>query len=115
MVPGVVVAFAGNAVPDGWELCAGQKVSKNDRKYAKLFEAIGTIHGGDGNPKFLLPDYRGMFLRGVDGKAGRDPDKDERKPPGENNTGNKGNLVGSVQGHAFEIHEHTVSPCPVGH
>jgi Phage Tail Collar Domain len=100
------VAFAGDNVPDGWDLCDGRSVSKDDPKYQRLFEAIGAVHGGDANPRFQLPDYRGLFLRGVDGGAGRDPGRELRAPPGEGNTGNGGNRVGSVQDHALGSHVH---------
>jgi M6 family metalloprotease-like protein len=78
---GTVVAYSGDAVPDGWLLCDGSTVSRN--QYSALFAAIGEVHGqGDGTTTFNLPDYRGYFLRGVDGGAGRDPDVATRTPLG---------------------------------
>jgi len=106
--PGIVVAFAGDNIPAGWELCDGRSVDRNDPRFTALFNAIGTIHGGDANPNFQLPDYRGRFLRGVDRGSGRDPEAGNRTPPGENNTGNGGALVGSVQGDALASHNHTI-------
>lgn len=92
---GTVVAFAGNSVPAGWLLCDGRQVSR--MTYAALFSTIGVIHGpGDSVSTFNLPDYRGRFLRGVDGTAGRDPDKLFRTVPIAGATGT-GNAVGSVQ------------------
>ena len=44
---------------------------------------------------FNLPDYRGMFLRGVDNGAGNDPDGEARS-------------VGSVQDHAVGSHGHEI-------
>ena len=83
--------------------CDGQPRSRT--VYASLFAVIGTSHGsGDGSTTFNVPDYRGMFLRGVDGSAGTDPDKVSRIPM--NTGGNPGNQVGSVQGHAFDTHNH---------
>jgi len=105
----------GNTIPTGWALCEGQSGNKNDPKWAPLFEAIGTIHGGDGNPMFKLPDYRGMFLRGVDNGAGRDPDAAGRAPAGENNTGNSGDKVGSVQTDGLRSHDHTATVNDPGH
>jgi hypothetical protein len=73
---GTVMAFSGQ--PDkldsmpGWLKCDGRNVSRNS--YPTLWDAIGAIYGGDGNPNFALPDLRGMFLRGVDEGVGRDPD-----------------------------------------
>jgi microcystin-dependent protein len=105
---GTVVAFAGDArsgVPKGWLLCDGAEVSRD--QYPELFAAIGTIYSaGDRATTFHLPDYRGLFLRGVDdpdgraGKdaAGRDPDAAARR---QMLTGEEvGGGVGTVQGDA---------------
>jgi hypothetical protein len=103
---GSVVAFAGprNNIPDGWYLCDGRGLSRNNE--TALFNAIGTSWGGDGAPIFFLPDLRGQFLRGVDlgtdGSAtGMDPESAARQafvPPGApQNPGNRGNTVGSFQ------------------
>jgi hypothetical protein len=107
MNTGIVVAFASTRVPEGWELCDGRMLNKNDPRNRDLFEVIGTIHGGDANPNFQLPDYRGLFLRGVDLGAGRDPDAGSRTPPGVKNTGNPGPQIGSVQGDMYALHGHS--------
>ncbi|MDR1941133.1 MAG: phage tail protein [Endomicrobium sp.] len=62
---GTVIAFAGpvSKAPQGYLLCNGDSKSKND--YPDLYNAIGAIYGGDGNPNFKLPDFQGMFLRGA--------------------------------------------------
>ena len=54
--PGSMLLFYGDSAPAGWLLCDGRAISKKD--YADLFAAIGTAFGGDGNPKFNLPDLR---------------------------------------------------------
>ena len=108
MDTGIVTAFAGTKVPQGWELCDGRMLDKHNARYAALFEVIGTIHGGDANPSFQLPDYRGMFLRGVDLNRGLDDDRNNRRPPGKGNTGNSGNAVGSVQDDDLARHAHTL-------
>lgn len=101
--PGMVSAYAGAIVPAGWLMCDGSQVSRT--VYAKLFTAIGTAHGsGDGSTTFHIPDYRGRFLRGVDGAAGNDPDKTSRLVL--NTGGNTGNNVGSLQGDDFKSHTH---------
>ena len=107
MVTGIVVAFAGSKVPTGWELCDGRMLDRGNPNYLPLFNVIGTIHGGDANPSFQLPDYRGRFLRGVDDGAGRDPEAGTRSAPGDGNTGNQGDRVGSVQGDQFGSHAHS--------
>jgi microcystin-dependent protein len=101
---GVVFPFAGNAAPYGYLICDGRAVSRTE--YASLFLMIGTSHGiGDGSSTFNLPDYRGRFLRGVDGEAGLDLDKNLRSPT---NGGNSGNSVGSIQEDQFKSHTHSV-------
>lgn len=98
--PGTVVAFAGVTAPSGWLLCNGAAVSRS--QYPALFTAIGTGHGsGNGSTTFNIPDYRGRFLRGVDGGVGRDPDRAARTAA--NTGGRAGDAVGSVQGDATKM------------
>lgn len=60
---GVVQAFAGNTVPDGWLLCDGSAVSRTD--YADLYAVIGDTYGaGDGTSTFNLPDLTDKFIQG---------------------------------------------------
>ena len=100
---GAILPFAGTAAPTGYLLCQGQAVSRVT--YSALFAEIGITHGqGDGSSTFNIPDYRGRFLRGIDGIAGRDPDAASRAAM--NTGGQTGNNVGSVQGHAFQTHTH---------
>ncbi|MDB4960837.1 MAG: Tail Collar domain protein [Myxococcales bacterium] len=102
---GTVNAFAGTVVPPGWLLCDGSATSR--AAYPALFAAIGTAHGsGDGATTFTVPDYRGRFLRGVDGTATRDPDHGSRSSS--TMGGNTGNQVGSVQDEQFKGHSHNV-------
>ena len=81
-VVGTVVPYAGLSDSGtlsrlGWLECDGRAVSRET--YAELFSVTGTLHGGgDGVRTFNLPDYRGWFLRGVDDRAGRDPDAAQR-------------------------------------
>ena len=98
---GMIIPFAGPAenIPDGWMLCDGSAISRSD--YANLYKAIGVCWGtGDGATTFNLPDLRGMFLRGVSGESGNDPDADSRVLLIDNG-GNTGNNVGSYQGDAI--------------
>lgn len=113
---GKVITWAGNsATPDGYLECNGQPISKTT--YPLLFAAVGVVHGdgsknADGTSSgyvgthFNLPDYRGRFLRHVDGTASRDPDSAARTAA--NIGGLTGNVVGSVQTHKFQDHSHTV-------
>jgi microcystin-dependent protein len=103
---GAVLIFAGNVLPADFAWCRGQQVQSTDPTYHALFGVIGTSHGGDGNPNFNLPDYRGQFLRGVDHGRGLDPDSNARQTP-QPNSGNGGNQVGSVQSGALASHAHS--------
>lgn len=99
---GAVMAYAGTTAPPGWLLCDGRPVAR--ATYPRLFAAIGTAHGSDGDSTFNLPDYRGRFLRGVDQAAGRDPDAPTRTSMAVG--GFAGDAVGSVQGDALQSHLH---------
>ncbi len=93
---GIVVAFAGDfpKIPQGWHECDGSELDRNS--YAQLFDAIGTRYGGDGNPIFRLPDYRGYFLRALTSDDMRDPDAPNRG-------------VGSYQEDGMQNHGHVIT------
>lgn len=111
---GVVFPFAGTAAPYGYLICDGRPVLQSE--YPSLFLSVGFSHGdgsqnSDGTSSgftsathFNLPDYRGKFLRGVDGLAGNDPDKTSRTAS--KTGGNIGNTVGSVQDDQTRSHRH---------
>lgn len=100
---GVVKAYVGTTAPAGWRLCDGSLISRTT--YARLYAVIGDAFGeGDGSTNFSLPDFRGRFLRGVDGGAGNDPDAGSRTASGTN--GNTGDAVGSAQGDEMVGHSH---------
>ncbi len=101
---GSVVAIAGDlADPElqsaGWLVCKGQSLPI--QTHEALFQVIGFAHGNAGPGSFNLPDYRGRWLRGVDGGTGRDPDAATRlaMAPG----GATGNAVGTIQGFATAL------------
>jgi microcystin-dependent protein len=103
---GAVQAFAHSTPIDGWQVCNGQELSRED--FANLFAVIGTIYGdGDGSTTFNLPDYRGQFLRGQDSGAGIDPDAADRTDRGD---GTLGDQVGTKQEHMYGEHNHTSPP-----
>ncbi|MFH0757266.1 MAG: tail fiber protein [Bacteroidota bacterium] len=102
---GTILSYAGISVPQGWILCDGSAVSRSG--FARLYSVIGTAWGqGDGSSTFNLPDLRGMFLRGADNGAGRDPDSGERAAlnPG----GNSGDHIGSYQADQISSHSHDI-------
>ncbi|HTW86214.1 MAG TPA: phage tail protein [Candidatus Sulfotelmatobacter sp.] len=117
---GTIAAFAGpgpgtaaweNAT--GWLLCDGRSLQRTTLDYSALFNAIGSSWGGDGVDAFNVPDLRGLFLRGVDGGAGRDPDVASRTAiaPG----GHAGDAVGSLEGDQIRQHAHPASITPNPH
>jgi microcystin-dependent protein len=66
--PGSIVAFAGAVAPEGWLLCDGAEVSRED--YKNLFDVVGITFGpGDAIHTFELPDLRARFVLGA-GDAG---------------------------------------------
>lgn len=76
VAPGVIHPFAGTAanVPDGFLLCNGAALGRTT--YQRLFSVIGTAYGaGDGSTTYNLPDFRGVFLRGLDNGRGFDPSR----------------------------------------
>lgn len=100
---GSVITFAGATCPTGYVTADGSAISRTT--YSGLYTVVGTAHGtGDGSTTFNLPDYRGRFLRGIDGSAGNDPDKTGRTAMATG--GNSGNNIGSVQSDEFASHNH---------
>ena len=61
---GAVLAFASSVVPDGWLLCDGRAISRED--YSDLFSIIGVQYGsGDGSTTFNLPSLQRILLIGL--------------------------------------------------
>ena len=107
---GTIMPFAGSAAPSGWLLCDGSSQLRS--VYKNLFAAIGTNWGpGDTADSFNLPDFRGLFFRGLDidnsGYASRDPERDTRVSL--QGTTVIGNKVGSYQSQAMGTHDHASS------
>lgn len=70
---GAVFHFAMLNAPDGYLVCDGSDVSRED--YEDLFTAIGTTFGaGNGVTTFNLPDLAGEFIRGHNASADTGPD-----------------------------------------
>jgi len=104
---GGVVAFAGDLStappPSGWLLCDGRALKSSD--FPELFVVLGTTYGtgvdatGAQIGDFSLPDYRGLFLRGLDSRANPSP-KDQDRLAG-------GAGLGKLQDDESESHSHT--------
>lgn len=100
---GAIVMYGGAAAPSGWLLCDGTSYLRTT--YPALFTAIGTAYGAADSTHFNVPDFRGIFPRGVDGGAGNDPDASSRIAA--KTGGNIGDNVGSYQADDFLSHAHT--------
>jgi microcystin-dependent protein len=102
----------------GWLECEGQTLDSTD--FGTLRKAIGTTWGSkDPSNSFLVPDLRGIFLRGWN-HTGSQSDHNQQYPdndvagrgaprPELSSTGNAGNTadsVGSMQPSAFLSHNH---------
>jgi microcystin-dependent protein len=58
---GVISAFAGSIAPNGYMLCDGSAISREN--YIELFNVIGTTYGvGDGSTTFNLPNLKGKVV-----------------------------------------------------
>lgn len=100
---GTILPYGGTSAPTGFLLCNGQQVSRST--YSDLFAVIGTAAGsGNGSTTFHIFDFRGRFLRGMDGGVGRDEDRASRTAM--NSGGNTADNVGSVQDDEFQSHVH---------
>lgn len=106
ILTGTILPFAGITPPTGYLLCDGSQISRTT--YSNLFTVLSSTWGnGDGSTTFHLPDLRGRFMRGVDGTAGNDPDKDSRSAS--NAGGNTGNNVGSIETDGTAAHSHSLN------
>ena len=95
--PRVPLTFPESA---GWMLCDDRSLSI--AAYPELHAVIGDLYGRQGD-SFRLPDYRGLFLRGVDAGSGMDPDAAARVGPLGTGTSSG---IGSLQCDALQEHVH---------
>lgn len=107
---GTIQPYGGSSseVPDGWMLCNGTAISREEFK--DLYQAIGIRFGaGNNQTTFNLPDLRGMFLRGANnGRTDefKDPDAENRNPNGLGIMDD----AGSTQIREIQSHRHTSPP-----
>lgn len=116
---GSIIMYSGASAPSNYLLCDGTSYLQSD--FPGLFAVIGTAYGSADGTHFNVPDFRGMFPRGVTGASGNDPDASSRTA--NNSGGNTGNNVGSQQSSEFASHVHSEQvfaagsnggPIPVG-
>ena len=104
---GTIVPYAGSVltqgdVPPGWLLCNGRPVPDGEA-YDELRDLLQTTAWGRDGAVVLLPELRGMFLRGVDdpdGESGEWPAAGNDKDPAARYvriTRQENRRVGSVQ------------------
>ncbi|HEX8301530.1 phage tail protein [Sphingomonas sp.] len=87
----------------GWVPADGRTLSR--AAYPGLATALGETWGRAPNATdFMVPDLRGMFVRGYAGASSRDPDAANRIAFSEG--GSTGNSVGSLELDAFQKHKH---------
>ncbi len=89
---GTVSAFPTNTIiPEGWLICNGAILNKND--FPDLFSVIGYTYGGSGN-SFNVPNLQGRFIRGY----GTDPADGNRHSTN----------IGQYQPDCFRSHNHSM-------
>lgn len=87
---GLIFICPFTSVPSNTLECNGSTYNISD--YPKLFSKIGNKYGGDGTSTFAVPDYRGLFVRGLDNDKGIDSDR----------------VLGSLQDESIKKHGHPV-------
>ncbi len=95
---GMCFMYAGTEPPAGALMAVGQEVSR--ATYSKLFSKIGSRYGaGDGSTTFVLPDLRGMVMKGIDLNRGIDSNQLVTAAKGLGGTNNRREIngVGSTQ------------------
>lgn len=110
---GTIMAFAGSRtmIPEGWLLCDGRGLANRD--YPELGAVLEAAWGdggsgcGQASCDFNLPDLRGVFLRGVNaGRTGDYSDPSANNRVSVQSGGNVGDVVGTSQMDALQIHTH---------
>jgi hypothetical protein len=96
---GSIIMWGGASAPAGWLLCNGTSYLRTAQP--GIFAAIGTAYGAADGTHFNVPDFRGIFPRGVDSGAGNDPDTLTRSA--QNPGGNTGDNVGSFQEYNVQL------------
>lgn len=81
---GTIAAYNGSVAPRGWMMCDGSTIPVE-------FKNLRKVCGNN------VPDYRGMFLRGLNNNR-----NDGREDPN-----GKNRKIGSFQGDQFRAHDHT--------
>ena len=111
---GTIAPHTAETPPPGWLSCDGNTLSSTEPANKALFQVIGTSFGTQGTGAFKLPDLRGVFLRGVNGKRkdwrygdlNLEMDYLNKYRKASAAGGATGNNVGSSQADGFMSHFH---------
>ena len=103
---GVMFPFTGQSAPEGYLICAGQEVSREE--YALLFEVIGELYGsGDEQTTFNLPDLRGRMPLGKDSMNGTSANRVENQEA-DSLGGNAGSETHQLTINEMPSHRHEI-------
>lgn len=92
---GTILTLIGSIAPTGYLLCDGSAISRT--AYKNLYDLIGiTYGGGDGTTTFQIPDFRGVFLRGLDNGRGFDSGRTITEYQEDGVPNIKGTLIGGA-------------------
>ena len=61
--PGVILPFAGDIPPEGFLICNGTSISRE--QYPNLYKVIGTKYGCENKDFFNLPNLIDRFIQGA--------------------------------------------------
>ena len=106
---GSIIAFLGNAEPEGWLFMDGvTRTNNSDGKYNTL-ATLGIGLGGSGTSNYTPPNYSAAFLRGIGNNNGysgpelNKPQTDDTKP--HNHTAIV-DATSSSHSHTVDSHSH---------
>jgi microcystin-dependent protein len=107
---GEIRAFGGSMCPNNWLIADGTELPTQG--HTALNNAIGDLWGATQQTTFMLPDLRGVFVRGWnrDRANNGDPEAKARSIPqgAPYNSTDLGNQVGTYQQDQFLSHNHTL-------
>ena len=66
MPSGVILSFAGDIPPEGFLICNGCSISRE--QYPNLFKVIGTKYGSENKASFNVPNLNDRFIQGASDK-----------------------------------------------
>lgn len=112
--PGVIIHYSEATYDnEGWLICDGTSVSK--AKYAALYNIIGDKWGvsSKGPDYFAVPDFRGVFLRGLDSGRGLDSNREFASFQASENKSHTHNATCSMAGeHSHDMLQETSDDNP---